>query len=116
MSRWIRISLCDVPGMLDYAMEVETRRGGLGRGASYYVGRDEQHGETVVRPVDSRGEAIGPEWQVDGSVLDALELIQAGAGCDSCGEAGKVEDVGDDPADVREVDCEECDGKGWAER
>ena len=110
---WIRISQCDVPGMLDGAMEVEARSDG-GAVLTYYVGREENYGTTCVRPVDGRGIAIGPDWWLDATVLDALEWIQAGAGCHFCGETGKTEEVGDDPADVREVDCDCCDGLGWS--
>ncbi len=112
---WVRVSRCDVPGMLAGAMEVEARSES-GTGLTYYVGYEEQHGETVVRPVDSRGLAVGPDWQIDGCMLDALEYIQAGAGCRFCNETGKAESIQwNDPADVREVDCEACDGQGWRE-
>ena len=113
--RWIRISLCDVPGMLAGAVEVTTRHD-YGTGSTYYVGQEERHGETVVRPVDSRGRAIGPEWEIEGTVLDALEAIQANLGCRWCGETGKAEHINlSDLADVREADCEECDGQGWVQ-
>lgn len=114
---WIRISLCDVPGMLAGAMEVEVRSESGGTGATYYVGREEEHGETVVRPVDSRGHVVGPDWEIDGAELDALEAIQAGAGCKHCNETGQTAVV--DPLDLARVvviDCEDCGGGGWVQQ
>jgi hypothetical protein len=114
VNAWVRITQCDVPGMLAGAVEVEVRSD-HGTGATYYAGSEEEYGFTVVRPVDSRGEARGPEWAVDGGILDAIELIQAGAGCRECDETGVTEEALGDPADAREVECSECDGLGWVD-
>lgn len=89
----------------DAAVEVQVRD------AVYLVGADAEDGEIVIRP---DGLASHVVWRMaDHTILDCLELLQTARACDHCGGSCVVEEVGHDPADVREVPCPECDGKGW---
>jgi DNA polymerase III alpha subunit (gram-positive type) len=96
----------DVRFVDDAAVEVQAD------GALYLVGADAEDGEVVIRPDWIASSIV---WRMEGhTVLDCLELLQTMRPCSHC-EGWRVVDQhrSSDPADVREVECPECDGKGW---
>jgi hypothetical protein len=81
----------------------------------YIVGADAGDGETVIRPHWIHASLM---WRMEGyTVLDCIELLQTLRVCPDCWGYRVVEEEcrSSDPADVREIPCPECDGKGWIE-
>lgn len=109
--RTVRISQCYDARFIDgTAVEVEVFE--PDHHAIYMIGAALERGETTVRPC-----AVDVAWVLDGSLLDAIEDLQAGmCVCDECRGTGRIErqEVGIASGGALSVeDCDVCDGKGW---